>query len=311
MATTCCRRWQDLPFREIWCADFEFYPGAGLANGGKDGDKATVLCLVAKEMRSGRMIQLWQDELGPFSPYRLDDDLSFIAYMNSAEFGCHIALGWGQPACSVDAYVEFRHFTNDGAIKAADRDKGFHSLPGALRFFGEDGISAAHKKEMRDRIIQGPSFNADERRAILDYCREDVEALTRLVPRLIPTIRSLPHAMFRAEFMWAVAQQERRGVPINLRALNPIRSHWAEFQVDLVTERDAAYGVYEIVDGVPSLAQSALPRSRQPARHVLANISGRITDRKEKHFVRWEAGTRSSKRYASFAIPCRSCGEIR
>jgi hypothetical protein len=47
-----------LPFREIWCADFEFYPGAGLANGGKDGDPPTVLCLVAKEMRSGRFVRL-------------------------------------------------------------------------------------------------------------------------------------------------------------------------------------------------------------------------------------------------------------
>jgi hypothetical protein len=247
--TTCCR-WQGLPFREIWCADFEFYPGAGLANGGKDGDKATVLCLVAKEMRSGRVIQLWQDELGPFPPYPLDSDSLFMAYMNSAEFGCHIALGWGQPARSVDAYVEFRHLTNDGAVKAADRDKGFFSLPGALRYFGEDGIDTAHKREMRDRIIQGPPFTADERRAILDYCREDVDALGRLVPHLIPTVRSLPHAMFRAEFMWATAQQERRGVPIS-PMIDRIRSRWKTIQLDLVTERDAAYGIYEIEDGVP------------------------------------------------------------
>ena len=130
MATTSCSRWEELPFREIWCADFEFYPGTGLANRSRDGDLSTVLCLVAKEMRSGRVVRLWQDELGPFPPYRLDSDSLFIAYMNSAEFGCHIALGWGQPACSIDAYVEFRHLTNNGAIKAADRDKGFYALPG-------------------------------------------------------------------------------------------------------------------------------------------------------------------------------------
>ena len=29
--------WRDLPFREIWVVDTEFYPGSGLANGGVVG----------------------------------------------------------------------------------------------------------------------------------------------------------------------------------------------------------------------------------------------------------------------------------
>jgi hypothetical protein len=209
--------WRELPFREIWCVDFEFYPGAGLANGGREGDA----------------------------------DALFIAYMNSAEFGSHIALGWGQPACSLDAYVEFRHLTNDGAVKAADREKGFYSLAAALRYFGDDGIDTAHKTEMRDGIMRGPPFTSDERQAILDYCQEDVNALARLIPRLIPTVRSLPHAMMRARFMWATAQQERRGVPLDLAMLDRIRSRWTDIQVDLTIEKDKPYGIYEIVDCVP------------------------------------------------------------
>ena len=122
-----------LPFREIWIIDFEYYPGRGLANGGAAGDAVTPLCLVARELRSGRLLRLWQDELGRFPPYRLDADALIVGYMISAEFGCHIALGWGQPARALDPYVEFRHHTNNGAIKSADRDKGFHSLAGALR----------------------------------------------------------------------------------------------------------------------------------------------------------------------------------
>jgi hypothetical protein len=55
--------WRDLPFREIWCVDFEFYPGPGLANGGVNGDPVTPLCCVALEMRTGRIVRLWQDEL--------------------------------------------------------------------------------------------------------------------------------------------------------------------------------------------------------------------------------------------------------
>ena len=87
--------WQDLPHGEIWVVDFEFYPGPGKANGGEEGDVSTPLCLVALEMRTGRVIRLWQDEFGPFPPYRLDAGALFVSFMSSAEYGCHIALGWG------------------------------------------------------------------------------------------------------------------------------------------------------------------------------------------------------------------------
>jgi hypothetical protein len=124
----------------------------------------------------------------------------------SAELGTHIALRWPKPACMLDPYIEFRHFTNDGAIKGGEREKGFYSIGGALTYFGEDGIDAAHKKDMRTRIIQGPLFTNQERADILDYCENDVDALVRLVPHIVPTIRSLPHAMLRAEFMWPTAR---------------------------------------------------------------------------------------------------------
>lgn len=242
--------WRDLPFREIWCVDFEFYPGAGLANGGREGDKATPLCLVALEMRSGRIVRLWQDEFGPFPPYRLDADSLVVGYNISAEFGCHIALGWGQPAHALDPYIEFRHYVNDGTVKSGDREKGFYALDGALRYFCEDGIDTAHKTDMRDRIIQGPPYFAQERRDILNYCENDTRSLARLVPHIIPTIRSLPHELARTDFMWAIAQQERRGIPLDLPLLNRIRHHWDGMRTDLVSELDRPFGCYEIIDGV-------------------------------------------------------------
>ena len=49
-----------------------------------------------------------------FPPYRLDASALIMGYMISAEFGSHIALGWGRPACALDPYIEFRHHTNDG-----------------------------------------------------------------------------------------------------------------------------------------------------------------------------------------------------
>jgi DNA polymerase-1 len=161
------RDWRELPFREIWVVDTEFYLGPGLANGGREGDASTPLCLVCLEMRSGRIVRQWQDQFGPIPPYRLDADVLAIGYLLSAELGTHIALGWGQPVSRLDPYVEFRHLTNDGRIRAGDRDKGFYSLDGALQYFGLNLVDAAHKKEMRERILQGPPFTAQERRDIL------------------------------------------------------------------------------------------------------------------------------------------------
>jgi DNA polymerase-1 len=249
MTTQIFKSWIELPFREIWSIDFEYYPGRGLANGGKEGDAPVPLCLVAIEMRSGQVIRLWQDELGRFPPYPLDSGALIVSHMFTAEAGCHIARGWGQPASALDTYIEFRHYTNDGAAESSDRGKGFYSLAGALRYFLDDTVDTAHKEEMRDRILQGPPFTAAERAAILEYCEDDVRNLARLLAHLAPTIRSLPHAMARANFAWTLAQQERRGVPID-PFIHQLRERWDAMQTELVTELDT-FGIYEIVDGKP------------------------------------------------------------
>ena len=44
-----------LPFREIWACDFEFTA--------PEGERPKPLCMVAIEMRTGREVKLWADEL--------------------------------------------------------------------------------------------------------------------------------------------------------------------------------------------------------------------------------------------------------
>jgi hypothetical protein len=202
-------------------------------------------------MRSGRTIELWQDQLGPFPPYRLYGDAIFLSYMLSADFGAHIVLGWGQPARALDPYVEFRHLTNDARIRSGDREKGFYSLAGALRYFGDDVIDCAQKDDVRDRIVAGPPFSAEERQSYLAYCRNDTLSLARLAKQIIPTIRSLPHAFMRGQFMWATAQQEHRGVSLDLPLFNRIGSRWNDIRLDLVTQIDRPFGCYEIVEDEP------------------------------------------------------------
>jgi hypothetical protein len=75
------RDWRDLPFREVWALDTEYYPGPGLANGGVEGDAITPLCVVAREMRTGRIVHEWQDKFGPLPSYSIGPDSVILTYM--------------------------------------------------------------------------------------------------------------------------------------------------------------------------------------------------------------------------------------
>ena len=80
------------PFREIWLVDFEFRS--------PPGERPEPVCLVAFELRSGRRVRLWQDQLRQLrtSPYALEPDVLVVAFYASAELGCHLPLGWPMPA---------------------------------------------------------------------------------------------------------------------------------------------------------------------------------------------------------------------
>jgi hypothetical protein len=246
--------WRDLPYREIWCIDTEFYPGSGLANGGREGDPITPLCLCGRELRSGRALRLWQSELGVEPPFSLGPDSLIVAHALPAEFGVFRRKGWPEPAAALDTLIEFRHCTNNGMARSEDRPKGFYSLAGALRYFLEDELDAAAKDAMRERIMQGPPFDGLERR-ILDYCMDDADGVARLLPHLIPTIRSLPHALFRGKFAWVSACQQNRGVPIDGIQFEQVKNRWSDIQLELVRERDA-FGFYEIVSGKPHFREA-------------------------------------------------------
>jgi hypothetical protein len=195
-------------------------------------------------MRSGHATRLWWSELGAEPPFSLGPDTLIIAHALTAEFSVFRALGWPEPAAALDTLIEFRHYTNDGMVRSEDRPKGFYGLAGALRYFLEDELDAAAKDQMRNRIMQGPPFDGLERQ-ILDYCMGDTDGLAGLVPHLIPTIRSLSHALFRAKFAWAAACQQCRGVPLDRVRFEQIKDRWSDIQLELVREKDV-FGFYEV-----------------------------------------------------------------
>ena len=218
------------PYREIWLVDFEFVA--------LPGERPDPVCLCALELRSGRLVRCWRDELGRAPPYSTGPDALFVAYFASAELGCHLALGWEQPARVLDLYVEFRNRTN-GLPTASGS-----GLLGALAYFGLDGIGALEKDEMRELILRGGPWSADERAAILDYCESDVRALARLFPVMGPQI-DLPRALLRGRYMSAVAHMEWAGVPIDVPRLELLRQHWAGLQDALIAEIDVNYNVFD------------------------------------------------------------------
>jgi DNA polymerase-1 len=162
-----------LDFDEVWLVDFEFQASPG--------DSPIPVCLVARELVTGCRLRLWQEELQQLktAPYATDSEALFVAYYASAELGCHLALGWALPEYVLDLYVEFRNLTNGMSVPCG------RGLLGALNWFRLDSIGAAEKDSMRLLVQRGGPWTPAEREALLDYCESDVEALERLLPRML------------------------------------------------------------------------------------------------------------------------------
>jgi hypothetical protein len=219
-------------FAEVWLADFEFMA--------KPGERPDPVCLVAEELGTGRRLRLWQDELRRLetAPYRTGPDTLFVAYYSSAELGCHLALNWPHPEHVLDLYVEFRNLTNGRQLTCGK------SLLGALSYFGLDSIGAAEKDEMRQLALRGGPWTDAEKAALLDYCASDVDALRRLLPKILPLIDA-PRALLRGRYMKAVARIERIGVPIDVQAMRRLQRAWPELKARLIQQVDRDFGVYQ------------------------------------------------------------------
>jgi hypothetical protein len=219
-------------YREIWAIDFEF--------GSTPGDRPQPVCLVAKELRTGRLLRLWENQLRAYGepPYHIDPGVLVVAYYSSAEWGCHLALGWPLPARVLDLYCEFRRTLN-GLKPLA----GF-GLLGCLEWHNIDSIEVAEKEEMRQLVLRGGPWTEGERRAVLDYCQGDVDALARVLPVMAPRI-SLGHALLRGRYMKAAAHMEWAGVPVDVETLGRLRKHWSDVKTELVRSVDARFDVFE------------------------------------------------------------------
>jgi DNA polymerase I len=219
-------------FEEVWCVDTEY--------SAKDGHQPDPICLVACELHSGRQLRLWADELSRMraAPFRTDSRSLFVAYAAAAEFSVFHVLGWPAPQRVIDLFFEFRALTNGLPTPSGS------GLLGALIHHGLPAMAGGEKEAMRNLAIRGGPFTADERDALLDYCEEDVTALTRLLPAMLPRI-DLPRALLRGRYAWAVAAMEHRGVPIDVPMFQHLKLQWNGIQTKLIAEVDQRYGVFD------------------------------------------------------------------
>lgn len=219
-------------FEEVWCVDTEY--------SAKDGHRPEPICLVARELRSGRELRLWADELSRLraTPFRTDSRSLFVAYAAAAEFSVFHVLGWPAPERVLDLFFEFRALTN-GLLTPSG-----WGLLGALVHHGLPAMDGGEKEAMRELAIRGGPFTDAERTALLDYCAEDVTALTRLLPAMLPRI-DLPRALLRGRYAWAVAAIEHRGVPIDVATFQHLKGNWHAVQTKLIAEVDQRYGVFD------------------------------------------------------------------
>lgn len=219
-------------FAEVWLVDFEFTA--------TPGERPVPICCVALELRSGREIRRWGDELA--EPLPIPAGALFVAYYAPAELTSYLALGWALPANVLDLFAEFRTFTNgrDGVLGIRGA-----SLLAALAHFGLSHVDPEVKAGWRERILAGPPYGDADRAGILDYCASDVHALRHLIGPLVGRLYSRPHwldhALLRGRFMRAVAWMEHVGTPIDTRMLGRLARHWDEIKLALIDDVRADY----------------------------------------------------------------------
>jgi hypothetical protein len=221
-------------YSEAWVSDFEYNH-----RGPKPDDASQPiwpLCLVARELYSGRELRYWRNELERMSEPSFDIGprsliISFAAW---AELQCFQQLGWTLPANVLDLHAEHRVETN-GLIRPKRQQK--NDLLTAAQIRGLDTMESAEKTALRDLILSKHVFTWDERQRILHYCAEDVELTRNLLLRMLRNL-DLKRALWRGRYGWPVGAIQCTGVPLDVELHKQISSNWLDIKRLLIREMD-------------------------------------------------------------------------
>ena len=221
----------DLPFDDVVFEDFEFIA--------VPGERPDVVCMVFHSLRTGQTTRRWRTQLNDRLPYETEGTL-VVSFVFNAEGTCHLSLGQPLPTKVLDLSPEFKRHVNGKGISRKNQ-----GLIGALQYFGLDTIAPKRKDAMRERIMKGWPFTAEEQKQILDYCAEDVDMLRQLFFAMLPHIDFLPIALHNSESVAALALSEHIGVPIDMNIYPQLADPktWREIRDTMVPLVDT-HGVY-------------------------------------------------------------------
>ena len=217
----------------VWCIDTEYVAPRG--------EHVIPVCLVARELFTGRCIrEFFEPGQQYVNPLPVDQKALFVSFSACAEWSAFRSLGWELPKWILDLAIEFR---NETANKTPPRGIPVWklSLLEAMAFYKLDHMAGATKKSMRDRILRGHPFSAQEREEILLYCEEDVLALEMLLPTMQRGIE-LPYAIFRGVFTRAASAIEWNGLPVDTENYRRLLSCREKVKLKLVEGYESAHG---------------------------------------------------------------------
>ena len=233
--------WNDVP--AIWVVDYEWcYPRIPpFDKKGKRaslGDHPIPICYCAEELISGKIIKKWIFKRDVTTPKYMDDNSIFIAYNTVAEMSCHIVNNIDFPVNMVDLFTEFLNLSN-GKFRVGT------GLKDALVYYGLVELDASYKKDMQNRIIDGPPFSEKDIEDILEYNYSDIY-YTKLLFNAMRDQINLKYALMRGRYTYSVAKIENNGIPINLDLYNLIKTNGDSIKGKLIEDcdKDYKYNIY-------------------------------------------------------------------
>jgi hypothetical protein len=223
-------------FREVWFEDTEYQQ--------PDGERPRPICVKARELRTGRVVQRWLwGQPNPEPPFAVGPDVLVVAYAAQAEWGVHLACGWPLPTHVLDLYAEYCCLMSGFKVPTGQL--------AAMSNFGIPHMGTQHKQDMRSLCIRGGPFSPDEARAVMTYCQEDVDGLAALFWAMEGHLH-WPWALLRGRYTPAVALMEAVGMPLDHRLYAPLWGDRERICREYIAEKGATYGIYQ--DGTFNLA---------------------------------------------------------
>jgi hypothetical protein len=253
----------------IWIADSEFHsPEKG--NGdlyNAEGGLPVPVCFVFFNPITGEEIRqfYWLGEPYPPCPISLDTHTLLVAFSAQAELMTMLQT-WGRMPCRIlDLEMEWLALNNEEhtlktlKIEARNANKTGDisplSLLGVCAIHGISTREQSHKDAMRNLILRGGPWAAEEEQQILDYCAEDTYDTTALLAAMWEKIRDerycreridgLKAALHRGRTMIGFAWMRHVGIPIDTEMTRRLSKHFDKIMQDLYGEIREEFPVFK------------------------------------------------------------------